>query len=169
VLSPEPQATLEGPRAPFLGRVAIPGYGSIYRGFGQESGSTGTSDWDQPVETGEKSGTVNGRRSSRMVLRVPLLINAVDSTAETEWEQVQTVVVSLHGGMLRTQQQFGVGTVLDIRLPNAGRSARARVAWMSAKYSSQGADLGFEILDDAGCWGIKFPPDRRSTPQAFQA
>jgi len=104
-----------------------------------------------------------------MVLRVPLLINAVDSTAETEWEQVQTVVVSLHGGMLRTRQRFSAGTMLDIRLPNAGRSTRARVAWMSAQYTSQGADLGFEILDDLGFWGIKFPPDRRSVPQASQA
>ena len=104
-----------------------------------------------------------------MVLRVPLLINSVDSTAETEWEQVETVLVSLFGGLLRTHQRFKEGTTLDIRLPNAGRSARARVVWTSAMHSPQGTDLGFEILDDAGFWGIRFPPDRRPVRQASEA
>jgi hypothetical protein len=97
-----------------------------------------------------------------MVLRVPLIINAVDSGNETQWEQVETVVVSLHGGMVRTRQCFPVGTMLDIRMPNAGRSARARVAWISARGAPQGADMGFEIVDDADFWGVKFPPERGS-------
>jgi hypothetical protein len=104
-----------------------------------------------------------------MVLRVPLLINATDSSAQTEWEQVETILVSLHGGMLRTHQQFVVGTTLDIRMPNAARSARARVAWMSSNSTPRGADMGFEILDDAGFWGVKFPPDRRSSVRVPQA
>jgi hypothetical protein len=104
-----------------------------------------------------------------MVLRVPLLINATDSSAQTEWEQVETVLVSQYGGMLRTHQQFVVGTTLDIRMPNDGRSARARVAWMSAQCTPKGADLGFEILDDSGFWGIKFPPDRRTLMKVPQA
>ncbi len=107
------------------------------------------------------------RRSSRMVLRVPLLINAAD--ASKEWEQVETVLVSLHGGMLRTRQRFGVGTTLDIRMANAGRSARARVAWMSSPANPQSADMGFEILDDVGFWGVNFPPDRRSVSSLSQA
>lgn len=106
------------------------------------------------------------RRSSRMVLRVPLLINAADASAE--WEQVETVVVSLHGGMLRTRQRFPVGTTLDLRTANAGRSARARVAWMSPQPTPQGVDLGFEILDDVGFWGVNFPPDRRSVSRISQ-
>src|SRR3989441_13057217 len=55
------------------------------------------------------------RRSSRMVLRVPLLINAVDSSGEGSWEQVETVVVSLHGGMVRTHQTYPAGVTLDVR------------------------------------------------------
>ncbi len=104
-----------------------------------------------------------------MVLRVPLLINAVDSGRGTQWEQVETIVVSLNGGMVRTQQCFPAGTTLDIRIPNAGRSARARVAWISAKPTTQGADMGFEILDDPGFWGVKFPPDRGSLTRVPQA
>ncbi len=104
-----------------------------------------------------------------MVLRLPVLINATDSSADTEWEQVETVLVSLHGGMVRTHQRFEVGSTLDIRLVNEGRSARGRVAWTSAQPTPQGADLGFEILDDIGFWGINFPPDRRSVVRAPHA
>ena len=93
-----------------------------------------------------------------MVLRIPLLVNTADSSAQ--WEQVETVLVSLHGGMFRTQQRFDVGMTLDIRMPNEGRSARARVAWISPKQSARGADLGFEILDQSGFWGFDFPPER---------
>lgn len=104
-----------------------------------------------------------------MVLRVPILINAADSSVETEWEQVETILVSLHGGMIRTHQRFEIGTQLDIRLVNEGRSARGRVVWMSSPSSPQGADLGFEILDDIGFWGMNFPPDRRSVVRVSQA
>lgn len=121
------------------------------------------------METVDKRESKYRRRSSRMVLRVPLLINAADSSAETQWEQVETVLVSLHGGMLRTHQRFPVGATLDIRMPNAGRSARARVAWTSLNCTPKGADLGFEILDDTAFWGLNFPPDRRSVSRASEA
>ncbi len=100
------------------------------------------------------------RRSSRIVMRVPLLINAADGSADTEWEQVQTVVVSQYGGLIRTQQKFSVGMMLDIRMRNKERSARGRVVWSSLRFTPQGADLGFEILDNPGFWEITFPPDR---------
>jgi PilZ domain len=102
------------------------------------------------------------RRSARMVLRVPLLINTTDSNGETEWERVETVMVSLHGGMLRARQNFQVGDTLDIRVSNKDRSARARVVWTSSEVTENGVELGFEILDQEGFWEISFPPDRWS-------
>ncbi len=116
-----------------------------------------------------KQEIVPRRRSSRIVLRVPLLINAADSSAETEWEQVQTVVVSQYGGLIRTHQNFPAGITLDIRMRNKDRSARARVVWKSSNFTPQGADLAFEILDSPGFWEIEFPPDHwseRARPQA---
>lgn len=118
----------------------------------------------------QKQELVPRRRSSRMVLRVPMLINATDSSGETEWEQVQTIVVSQYGGLIRTQQNFPVGTTLDLRVRNKERSARARVVWRSSELTPQGVDLGFEILDNSAFWEIKFPPDHwseRMRPQAL--
>jgi PilZ domain len=107
------------------------------------------------------------RRSARMVLRVPLFINSSDTNGETEWEPVETVMVSLHGGMLRAKQNFQVGDTLDIRVRDKDRSARARVVWSTSEVTTNGVvELGFEILDQEGFWEINFPPDRWS--QRFQ-
>lgn len=94
-----------------------------------------------------------------MVLRIPLLVNAVDSAQETEWEPVETIMVSEHGGMLRAKQNFQIGSTLDIRVRNKDRFAQARVVWTSTKVTSQGMELGFEIVDQTGFWEIRFPPD----------
>lgn len=103
------------------------------------------------------------RRSARMVLRVPLFINATESNGETEWEPVETVMVSLHGGMLRARQSFKVGDTLDIRVRDKDRSARAKVVWATTEVTTSGVvELGFEILDQEGFWEINFPPDRWS-------
>jgi hypothetical protein len=103
------------------------------------------------------------RRSARIVLRVPLFINSSDTNGETEWEPVETVMVSLHGGMLRAKQNFQVGDTLDLRVRDKERSARARVVWTSSEMTSSGVvELGFEIMDQEGFWEINFPPDRWS-------
>ena len=94
-----------------------------------------------------------------MVLRIPLLVNAVNSEQETVWEPVETIMVSEHGGMIRARQNFQIGSTLDIRVRNKDRFAQARVVWTSTKVTAQGMELGFEIVDQDGFWEIKFPPD----------
>ena len=100
-----------------------------------------------------------------MVLRVPLLINAVDSSGEASWEQVETVVVSLHGGMVRTHQTYPVGVTLDVRRRDDERSARARVVWMSSKINSQGLDLGFEIRNFGASISLLIADPKRQVPK----
>ncbi len=111
----------------------------------------------------EKSNRKKGplrRRSSRILLRLPLLVGAADVGSDQDWEQVETIMVSLHGGLIRTRRKFAVGTTLDIRMQNGeGKSAHARVVWQSAEATPRGIDLGFELIDEAGFWGISFPPD----------
>ena len=102
------------------------------------------------------------RRSARVVLRISILVRAANGSAETEWEAVQTVIVSLHGGLIRTHQLFPVGTPLDLRIQYKERSARARVVWQSPESTALGFDLGFEILDPPGFWEFSFPSDRWS-------
>jgi hypothetical protein len=95
-------------------------------------------------------------------MRIPLIINVVDGSAQTEWEPVETITVSKHGAMVRARQDFEVGSILEIRIRNKDRTARARVAWKSSRVMPQGIELGFEILDEEGFWEVTFPPDRWS-------
>jgi len=100
------------------------------------------------------------RRSLRIVMRVPLYINPIDAPATDEWEPVETLVISLHGGMIRSRQQFPVGTTLDIRMRDKQRFTRGRVVWTAERARDTAFEIGFEILEPPGFWEIKFPVDR---------
>ena len=109
------------------------------------------------------------RRSARIVLRIPLIVNVAGDTPETEWEPVETITVSQHGAMIRTKQNFQVGDTLEIRVRDKDRSTQARVAWKSTKLTAQGVELGFEIMGEDGFWEITFPEDRWSRKAAAPA
>ena len=100
------------------------------------------------------------RRSLRIVMRVPLFVNPSDAPPTSEWEPVETLVISMHGGMIRSRQQFPVGTTLDIRTRNAQRFTRGRVVWTAEGTAGLAFEVGFEILEPPGFWEIKFPEDR---------
>jgi len=108
------------------------------------------------------------RRSTRILLRVPLIINVVGEAEEPTWEPVETITVSQHGGMVRARQTYSVGDTLEIRIRDKDRTARARVAWRSSQHTPQGFELGFEILDQDGFWEMTFPPDRWSERKKTQ-
>ena len=71
-----------------------------------------------PLMEGTSTERASRRRSLRIVMRVPLYVSPADAPATAEWEPVETLVISLHGGMIRSRQQFPVGTTLDIRMRN---------------------------------------------------
>jgi hypothetical protein len=97
------------------------------------------------------------------VLRIPLVVSsAIGEEADPQWEPVETITVSKHGGLIRTHQPFRVGDTLDILWRQRDRSARARVAWVSSKQTANGVELGFEIIDQDAFWDVKFPADRWS-------
>ncbi len=96
----------------------------------------------------------------RMVMRVPLYVSAADSSFSAEWEAVETLVISLHGGMIRSRQQFPIGTLLDIRVRNKQRFTRGRVVWTDAGAGDFGFEVGFELLEPPGFWEIKFPESK---------
>ena len=105
------------------------------------------------------------RRSVRMVMRVPLFVNPMDAPATAEWEPVETLVISLHGAMIRSRQQFPIGTTLDIRMRNSQRFTRGRVVWTALEAKGRAFEVGFEILEPPGFWEINFPADTWSAGQ----
>ncbi len=102
------------------------------------------------------------RRSLRIVMRVPLYVSPTDAPQSAEWEPVETLVISLHGGMIRSRQRFPIGTTLDIRMQSNQRFTRGRVVWAATEARDLAFEIGFEILDPPGFWEVKFPKDRWS-------
>ena len=96
----------------------------------------------------------------RIVMRVPLFVSPAGAPPTAEWEPVETLVISLHGGMIRSRQRFLVGTTLDIRMRNTQRFTRGRVVWTAAGERELAFEVGFEILEPPGFWEINFPEDR---------
>ena len=107
------------------------------------------------------------RRSQRIVMRVPLFVSPVGAPSTADWEPVETLVISLHGGLIRSHQQFPVGTTLDIRMRNRQRSTRGRVVWTGLLANQSSFEVGFEILEPPGFWEIKFPVDRSAESAAL--
>jgi hypothetical protein len=98
-------------------------------------------------------------------MRIPLYISPAGAPATDEWEPVETLVISLHGGMIRSRQRFPVGTTLEIRMRNQQRFTRGRVVWIADGPSDRAFEVGFELLEPPGFWDIKFPADRWSSNQ----
>jgi len=102
------------------------------------------------------------RRSLRIVRRVPLYVSPTDAPGSAEWEPVETVLISQHGGMIRSRQRFPIGTTLYIRMRDEQRFTRARVVWTATGAKDGHFEIGFEILEPPGFWEITFPEDRWS-------
>ena len=105
------------------------------------------------------------RRSLRIVMRVPLYVSPAGASYPEEWEPVETLVISMYGGMIRSRKQFPVGTTLDIRKRDSQRFTRGRVVWTAAGAREFAFEVGFEIMDPPGFWEVNFPEDRWSERQ----
>jgi len=92
-----------------------------------------------------------------MVMRVPLLVNPAGAPPLSEWEPVDTVVISLHGGMIRAHHRIPVGTTIDIRMRRTQRSTQGRVVWSEGVASTSTTEMGFEFLEPPGFWEVRFP------------
>ena len=100
------------------------------------------------------------RRSLRIVMRVPLYVSPAGASYPEEWEPVETLVISMYGGMIRSRKQFPVGTTLDIRKRDSQRFTRGRVVWTAAGAREFAFEVGFEIMEPPGFWEVNFPEDR---------
>jgi len=93
-------------------------------------------------------------------MRVPLYVSPAGASYPEEWEPVETLVISMYGGMIRSRKQFPVGTTLDIRKRDSQRFTRGRVVWTAAGAREFAFEVGFEILEPPGFWEVNFPEDR---------
>lgn len=88
-----------------------------------------------------------GRRSPRVIARIPLDVQPLESLRAT------TAVINLHGALILSPVPWGAGTMLNIRNQKNKRSIRARVIWTGPD-EGMGYKLGIEFeTPESGFWG----------------
>ena len=99
--------------------------------------------------------SVEARRSTRIILRVPVSICTRDSSESFDaW----TLVINRHGVRLQSKQVFRSNQEVGLAFPN-GESATGRVIWAD---SIPNAERYFEfavgLADPMNLFGVTFPP-----------
>jgi hypothetical protein len=91
------------------------------------------------------------RRSTRVPLEVTMSIEGESTPIEGT-----TVVVNLHGALIRTNRAFTVGSQFQITVYLTGKTARARVAHVSPENP---LECGIELDRPQNIWGVSLIPD----------
>jgi len=93
--------------------------------------------------------SAEGRRSPRIVARIPLELRPVQ-----EPHTAETAVINLHGALILSPVPWPSGTILEIGNQKTRRSIRARVVWTGPEDGSGSYKLGVEFEDaESGFWG----------------
>jgi hypothetical protein len=90
------------------------------------------------------------RRSTRVPIQVQIKVDATGVMCDGE-----TVVVNLHGALLRTAEHLEIGDHITLKVSLTGKSAAALVVFAAPEHA-----LHFGIALDApeNIWGISLPP-----------
>jgi hypothetical protein len=96
-----------------------------------------------------QKGAREGRRSPRIVVRIPLELRPVQ-----EPHIAATAVINLHGALILSPVAWPAETILELRNQKNRRSIRARVVWSGPEDDSGSYKLGVEFeAPESGFWG----------------
>ena len=97
------------------------------------------------------------RRSSRLSLRIPVIISGKSSEGDPFSEETYVVCVSKYGAKLATQHSLEPGMEITLQPKGRNQSAAFRVVW-SAPADPQGAgEVGIECPEVPDFLGVTFP------------
>jgi hypothetical protein len=106
------------------------------------------------------------RRSERLLLTVPILVEGLDSHGGKFSENARTLLINRHGAWIQLKRPISVGSTLHITTLVGKRSADFRVIGPTRPPSDAGGEWGVECLaENSNIWGITFPPSPKG--QAF--
>ena len=113
------------------------------------------------------SGFEKDRRSSRVFLRLRVVVSGKNQDRRRFREACETVVISAHGGLLYLGQPLEEGSVLVLTNPFTQEEQESRVVYLGGD-SEKGQRVGIEFLTPAPhFWGVEFAqPDWSNAPAA---
>jgi len=93
----------------------------------------------------------NLRRSTRVPIQVQIEVKASGRTLSGE-----TVVVNLHGALLKTLEPLEVGGQITLHVSLTGKSASARIVFADPEQASH---FGIALDVPENIWGISLAPE----------
>jgi len=93
------------------------------------------------------------RRSTRVPLKITI---TVKGEAEAFTCEGETVVVNLHGALIKTARELLAGQRIELHVYLTGKSAGARVVHMS---NEDRLHSGIELDHPMNIWGVSLPPE----------
>ena len=101
--------------------------------------------------------SLDGRRSNRLPLQIPVEISYADAQGQPCLERTHTLSIDRHGAGIASRSQHPVGSMIHLGVLQMGRSAHCRVVWCSAPVRG-GFEVGVEIDGGDNLWGVHFAP-----------
>jgi hypothetical protein len=101
----------------------------------------------------------NKRRSSRILVELPIQVGGTDSAGRGFIVYTHTQVVSRYGAKIFVSHGLVPEQILQVSCPAVGKDAEARVIALFDR-EKDGFSYGIEFLNlDLNFWNMPFPPD----------
>lgn len=114
----------------------------------------------QPEPSVKTSAAKEGRRSSRILATVPLIIHSGGESLD-----VVTAVINLHGALILSPVNWPQGTMLTIDNQKTGLRILGRVVWSGSKEPNGFHKLGVEFKPAwPDFWGNDYDPEGEEAP-----
>jgi len=94
------------------------------------------------------------RRSSRVIIAVPIIVAGEDSSGPFT-ASGETLVVNRQGARIKTGQRLVHGMEVEVTVPSRNLSQKARVVFVDEAHEGEYA---VELSTPGNLWGVHFPP-----------
>jgi hypothetical protein len=100
------------------------------------------------------------RRTSRLPLRMTVIMTGKDYEHQTFTEPAETTDVGKFGAKILTGRRLRLGTLVSLRRPNAEKVEAFRVVYLGEPdHETHRYPVGLELSSIEDFWGHTFPPD----------
>jgi hypothetical protein len=100
----------------------------------------------------------NKRRSSRVFIKIPVLVSGKNSEGRHFRESSTTIVINAHGGLVTMSNPVCMDALVNLSNPVTQEEQECRVVFLG-NAGEKGHRVGLEFLSPAPhFWGVEFPP-----------
>lgn len=100
------------------------------------------------------------RRTSRLPLRMTVIVTGKDYEHQTFSEPAETIDVGKFGAKILSARKLRLGTLVSLKRPNSEKTESFRVVYLGQPDpETHRLPVGLELASIEDFWGHTFPPD----------